>query len=122
MVSAPGREDPAVEALAEALCGEICALLGEPRVLVPGEVLALLRRPSVAAPLATLAADREPDGLRTAVEALAEEWEALSAYVDDRASTPDQRARSRAGVIAAQQLRTLLAAHPATDQPEVDRG
>ena len=43
------------------------------------------------------------------VEALADEWEALADYVNDPASTTEQRARSRAGVIAAEQLRAALA-------------
>lgn len=43
-----------------------------------------------------------------AVEALAGEWDVLADYVDDPDSTSDQRARSKAGVIAATQLRAAL--------------
>lgn len=39
---------------------------------------------------------------------LADEWAVLADYVDDPDSTADQRARSKAGVIGAAQLRALL--------------
>lgn len=114
MVTAPRREDSAVEALAD-VSGVVGRFAIAARARGDGEeerrwldVAALLER-------VTLAADREPDGLRAAVEALADEFE-------DHTATPecmdDNGYRCR-DCTTARAIRDLLAAHPASDQPEV---
>lgn len=84
------RVDP-VKALAEALARDVLAAIA--RNEVPG---------------VTLAANREPDGLRAAIEALAEEWRARARRLNPGLSQGHID-------LCADDLDALLAAHPATD-------
>lgn len=132
-MSAPRREDPAVEALAAAIepiidySGDLLWSESQgPRARnVARTVLAAIARNEV--PGVTLAADREPDGLRAAqAAALREAAEdfATGAWADawgaDGVEDDISAVRSTERWLLARA--DALAAHPATDQPEVDRG
>lgn len=128
-MSAPRREDPAVEALAAAIepiidySGDLPWSQSQgPRAQnVARTVLAAIARNEV--PGVTLAADRESDGLRAAVEALAD-WHGTKAEKARRfrpevnGENPVMDKAADVHEDADRRLRALLAAHPATDQPE----
>ena len=124
--------DPAVEALASVLdrhvtdaafdagCRLSCGYDGDDLTAhMARAVLSAVTNAEV--PGVTLAADREPDGLRAAVEAIrTHNGTPVTAENLRWAATHESLCRS--WIFDVLTGLAAIAAHPATDQPEVDRG